>query len=169
MSKILKFDDEVQMKASRVILIVMLFLVVLRAASAADHESAYALIKKGDAAALAAMLKEDPYIASSRNGNGMPLLLRACMTDKLDCVKVLLAAGADVKVTDKNLQRTPLHCAAGWSTLEMVEFLVGNGADINAMTVKGDTPLDFARDNFYRDKHEERDKITNYLIRKGAK
>ena len=138
-------------------------------AFAADHEAAYALIKKGDSVGLRAMLKDDPYVASSRNKYGMPLLIRACMGDNIACVKALLEAGADIKVTDKNLQRTALHCAAGWSTLEMVELLVAKGADINAMTVKGDTPLTFARDNFYQDKYDQRGKITNFLIRKGAR
>jgi ankyrin repeat protein len=135
---------------------------------AADHEAAYTLIKKGEVAALQTMLKQNPYVASSRNEYGMPLLLRACMTDNIACVKALLVAGADIKVTD-NIQRTALHCATGWSTLDMVELLVANGADINAKTTKGDTPLTFARDNFYQDKYEQRGKITNFLIRKGAK
>ena len=158
------------MKSRHPFLTVCLVLVALQiSAFAENHDVAYALIKKGDVAALKAMLKNDPHVASSRNEYGMPLLLRACMTDKIACVNALLDAGADINVTDNNLLRTSLHCAAGWSTLEMVELLVAKGADINAMTVKGDTPLTFARDNFYQDKYDERGKITNLLIRSGAK
>jgi ankyrin repeat protein len=62
---------------------------------------------------LKTLISKDQYVISSRNQNGMPLLNRAAMTDCVECARILIENGADVKVTDKNHSRTPLHCAAG--------------------------------------------------------
>ena len=81
----------------------------------ADHNRAFALIERGDVAGLKAEIAKDASVVNSRNENGMPLLNRAAMTDCVECVRVLVEAGADLRATDKNFQRTALHCAAGWS------------------------------------------------------
>jgi ankyrin repeat protein len=39
---------------------------------------------------------------------------------------------------------TPLHRAAGWGELPLVRWLLDRGAEVNAKTVQGWTPLDFA-------------------------
>ena len=139
----------------------LVFFSLVQQACADNHEEAFRLIEKHDINGL--------YVVNSRNQYGMPLLNRAAMTDCVECVKVLLENGADIKGTDKNHARTPLHCAAGWSTLEMVQLLVSKGANIKALTSSGDPPLSFARENFYKDKSDERGKITTFLIKRGAK
>ena len=115
------------------------------------------------------MIKADPNIVASKNRYGMPLFLRACTTDQLPCIKLLVDSGADLKVRDKVVSRTPLHFAAGWSTLDVVKFLVENGADVTATTTKNDTPLSFAKANFYQGNDTQRKLITEYLIKKGAR
>ncbi|MDP6679982.1 MAG: ankyrin repeat domain-containing protein, partial [Verrucomicrobiota bacterium] len=43
-----------------------------------------------------------------------------------------------------NTGMTPLHWVAFGGKNEIVELLILNGADVNAMNNDGDTPLDFA-------------------------
>ncbi len=45
-------------------------------------------------------------------------------------------------------RRTPLHCSASCSNLEMVQFLVHNGASVFTKTVDGQTPLRVAYEEF---------------------
>jgi ankyrin repeat protein len=106
----------------------------------------------------------------AQNKNGIQLLSLAAQTDCLQCAKALLDAGADVKMKDKDaIGRTALHWAAEWSTLGMVHLLVARGASLNARTAKGDTPLSFAKDNFYKDNTTERKKIVSFLSKPAMK
>ena len=45
-------------------------------------------------------------------------------------------------------RRTPLHCSASCSNLEMVQFLIHNGASVFTKTVDGQTPLRVAYEEF---------------------
>jgi ankyrin repeat protein len=58
----------------------------------------------------------------------------------------LLAAGANVMARDGG-QMTPLHSAAVSGNLGVFMLLVQKGADIEAKTVRGKTPLDLANLN----------------------
>ena len=49
------------------------------------------------------------------------------------------------KVVDFDLWQ-PLHAAACWGHLEVVEMLAQNGANINAKTRNGETPFDICED-----------------------
>ena len=59
--------------------------------------------------------------------------------------RVLIKAGADVNVTDKN-NEAPLHFAAKKRRMEMVKLLLGAGADPQLCNNKGNTPAQLARD-----------------------
>jgi ankyrin repeat protein len=63
--------------------------------------------------------------------------------DKLDVVKALLNAKAEVNTPDF-MGLTPLHHAVHNQNAEMVELLLKNGADCDAPTKKGDTALRIA-------------------------
>jgi ankyrin repeat protein len=81
-----------------------------------------------------------------KDGGGLTALIYAARANDLDCVKVLLAAGADVnQVTDY-----------GWSALlvatqnryyKLGAFLLDHGADVNLANKGGWTPLYLATDN----------------------
>jgi uncharacterized protein len=61
----------------------------------------------------------------------------------IESIKLLQAAGADLRVSDTQ-GRTALHGAALWGFTDVVRFLHQNGADINASDKRGLTPLDHA-------------------------
>ncbi len=62
---------------------------------------------------------------------------------ELKVVELLLAGGADVKLTDQS-GFTALHCAAMRPEPEFTQALLGKGADVLAQSRIGDTPLHFA-------------------------
>ena len=59
----------------------------------------------------------------------------------LEAAEIFLDAGADIARADK-LGRTALHFAASIGTnLELIELLVNSGANVNAQSSGGETPL----------------------------
>jgi ankyrin repeat protein len=56
----------------------------------------------------------------------------------------LLVQGAEIDANDNSYKITPLHCAASRGNEEMVEFLLDNGADGNAVARDGSTGLHLA-------------------------
>jgi uncharacterized protein len=64
--------------------------------------------------------------------------------DAIESIKLLLAAGADVKGAETTQGRTALHGAAMWGMTDVVKFLQQQGADVNVKDRRGLTPLDYA-------------------------
>jgi uncharacterized protein len=63
----------------------------------------------------------------------------------LAAVKYLVEElGADVNQAD-SWGYTPLHYAAGAAANDLVEYLVSKGANVNAISVLGQSPIDFTR------------------------
>jgi len=63
--------------------------------------------------------------------------------EAIESIRLLMAAGADVKGSDTQ-GRTALHGAALWGMTDVVKFLAQSGADINQKDKRGMTPLDHA-------------------------
>ena len=60
--------------------------------------------------------------------------------DRVNCVAVLVEAGADVNSTDDH-DTTPLHVAASEDSADLVAALVSRGAEIDCEDENGETPL----------------------------
>ena len=82
--------------------------------------------------------------------------------DAIDMVQPLVQIYlADVAQPDA-VGNTPLHYAAHAGNLAVVQFLISNGADVNAANVSGGTPLFAALE-------KDRSRIAEYLLNFGAK
>ena len=74
------------------------------------------------------------------DSSGSTVLLPVAAWGNLDCLKLLLGAGADVAATD-GLQQTALHVAARHGNEECVVALVAAGASLSAVDWSKATPL----------------------------
>ena len=64
--------------------------------------------------------------------------------------KRLLEQGTNVNMNDNSLKVTPLHCAVSRGNDKMVDFLLENGVDGNAVSKDGNTALHMATQNGQR-------------------
>jgi len=93
--------------------------------------------------------------ARSDNGSGVMTncvmgIIRGSVT--IDLAEFLLSKGADideVNTTDYYGGYTPLFWAVDDNNKELVSFLIQNGANVNAKSIKGKTPLSLAEEGSY--------------------
>ncbi|XP_072165294.1 uncharacterized protein [Diadema setosum] len=83
---------------------------------------------------------------NATNHSGVSLLQQAVLNRNLDTVKILLCATADVTTRDIN-GNTALHSAASCGFRQAASLLVIFGADMFALNLEGDMPVDLAKDN----------------------
>ena len=110
--------------------------------------------RAGDAAVMRLLLEQgaNPKL-TTKDGNTALMLAagvgyrdkntKGTETDALEAVKVALAAGLDLHQKNSR-DETPLHGAAFRGADTIVQFLVDQGADLNAVSRQGFTPLDMA-------------------------
>ena len=79
---------------------------------------------------------------NAKDINGYTPLHFAIMYEQIHTASVLIKHGSNVQ-SSCNSENTPLHMACARS-LELSRLLIDNDADINAMNVKGQTPIRFA-------------------------
>ena len=85
-------------------------------------------------------------------------------------VELLLSGGANIDIKARNQDEAPpLAWAAYFGKLEMVEFLVDRGANVNQTDKHGYTPLDSARMSSFMGSELNRSAIMSFLKDKGAK
>ena len=77
------------------------------------------------------------------------------------CFWFFFFCSANINARD-NFKWTPLHHACHSGQLNVVEFLIENGAEIDAATMNGGTPLTRAIES-------SREHVVEYLIGKGVK
>ena len=111
-----------------------------------------------------------------------PLIAAVC-GDNVEAVKLLLAKGAKVNLTDTypptvdivgpEPLNSALMYAAGQGSAELVEILLNKGADIEQLSSKGLTPLMFsvasAVDKSSANEKENAIKVATLLLDRGAK
>ncbi len=105
----------------------------------------------GDPMTVDLLVKAGADVAVADKQTGDTALLRGARTGKVDGVKVLLAAGADIKAKNK-LGQTALHLAAASGSADKVAALLAAGADPAATDEKGWTALDHAMNRTTGDK-----------------
>ena len=98
---------------------------------------------------------------------GYSVLHTAAEEDDLESVRVLVESGMDVdrRVGGEGCW-TPLHYASYEGNPEVVEYLVKKGADVNALTKRGETPLDLAYGFLYTNDREK--KVIQILTKNKA-
>ena len=78
------------------------------------------------------------------NSEADSALVVACsMSGNFGAAKQAIADGADVNIKVSGNDTRVLHWAALYSHEEIIELLLENGANINAQTTDGATPLDY--------------------------
>ncbi|MGA3204246.1 MAG: ankyrin repeat domain-containing protein [Bryobacteraceae bacterium] len=95
---------------------------------------------RGDRGAVAGLLKQGADIDGAQ-GDGSTALHWAVFNDDLETAKMLIAAGANVKVTTREGAITPLFMASTNGNAAMIETLLKAGADVNAKKANGTTAL----------------------------
>jgi uncharacterized protein len=99
----------------------------------------------GDAGRVAELVDRDPKLANAVAHDGYSPLGLAAFFKRRDVVKALLERGAKPSVPSRDQGFTPLHSAAatdaGQADRELVRLLLDAGADPNAKSGEGGTPL----------------------------
>lgn len=82
---------------------------------------------------------------SSSNQSSEDQLVEACKKGDLSAVKkIVLAGNVDVNCDLADDKQTPLHLATDYFHKDLAEFLLSNGAKVNATDEFGNTPLHIA-------------------------
>ena len=92
-------------------------------------------------------------------GNGSALI-EATAKEDVECMKILIAAGANLDAKDEWPWRRPIHIAAEKENYTLMDLLLDNGADIDAIH-NGGNALETAT-------QVDRIDVAKYLIGRGA-
>jgi ankyrin repeat protein len=95
---------------------------------------------RGDRNAVQSLLKEGADIDGAQ-GDGSTAIHWAAFNDDLETTKLLLAAGANVKVTTREGGITPLFMACTNGNVAIMEALLNAGADASSLKANGTTAL----------------------------
>src|SRR5580704_12331787 len=115
------------------------FLVAAMLAFAGDARLSEATMR-GDHNAVTTLLSQGVDIDGAQ-GDGSTALHWAAFNDDLETTKVLIAAGANVKVTTREGAITPLLMACTNGNAAIIEALLKAGADANSVKANGTTAL----------------------------
>src|SRR5258708_2358202 len=97
----------------------------------------------GDRAAVRALLTSGDDVNAAQ-GDGMTALHWAARHGDVDLIRMLVAAGANVKATTRLGNHTPLLMACEIGSAGAIEALLAAGADLKGTTASGVSPLMFA-------------------------
>uniref|UniRef100_A0A131XCU5 Putative fetal globin-inducing factor n=1 Tax=Hyalomma excavatum TaxID=257692 RepID=A0A131XCU5_9ACAR len=100
--------------------------------------------EKGDVATLKQLLDSDPSLAVRTDSDGYTALHRACYADQLEAACLLLERAPHTLERSTADGWRPLHSACKWGALNCARLLIDWGADVNAPSEGGLTPLHLA-------------------------
>lgn len=139
----------------------LLLVTVLLAELAVAGTSAFNAIEQDDVKGLKQWLKSNPEKVDISDSQGNTLLLLAAQKKKLDIVKVLLKAGANVNALNHQ-KRDILNAAVSNRSVELVTLALASGADPTLVTsVYEGSALIYAT-------HQGQVEIVKLLIEAGA-
>ena len=118
--------------------VVAMFTIGLHAASEGTRVADAAM--QADVAAVRALIVAGEDVNAAQ-GDGMTALHWAARRGETDMVRMLIAAGANVRATTRLGNYTPLLVASETGHAAAIELLVAAGADIKGTTAGGVTPL----------------------------
>jgi len=126
---------------SKTLLACLLIFLIFNGTLMADEEEAQALLNRvayQDLEGLKGLIASGVDINVQNDMQGMTALIMACTYGFTDIVKYLISEGADVNIQDTMYGYTALFGAA-YSSQELVEILLANGADIHIKSKEGTT------------------------------
>lgn len=117
-----------------------------RSAKNVDADTFVDACERGDIDFVSEALKNNKYLANTKNKYGKTALMRAASEGQKNIVKLLIDNGADVNAFDEN-KATPLMWAIGDNRdfPDVVKLLLESGADVNFPEYGGYTALDLAQ------------------------
>jgi ankyrin repeat protein len=108
--------------------------------SLAANDEIYDAVRTDDLITLKALLKSNPALVISKDGDGDTPLHWAADYDYKGAAELLLAHGANVNA--KNIiGETPLHRAAANGHMDVVELLLASKADVNGVNLETKTKV----------------------------
>ena len=120
-----------------ILLCALFFIFVIGCQSTTNN--LYKATKNGDIGQIRTMMENGADVNAGKGGV-TPLLI-ASMTGRVDIVKLLVDAKADVNAAAKTNGFTPLFVASQTGRVDIVKLLVDAKADVNAADKDGVTPL----------------------------
>ncbi|MEH7453906.1 ankyrin repeat domain-containing protein [Gottfriedia acidiceleris] len=123
--------------------------------------------EKGENEIVIEIIREQPNLIHEENEHGLTLLGIASHYGQYEVVKTLVKNGAQINALSHSKlsfipQNTALHAAiAGAKSVEVIDFLLTNGADPNISDSEGHTPLHIAA-------FEGNTTIAEHLLKNGA-
>ena len=91
-----------------------------------------------------AMLSANPELAQERYARGDTALHHAARNGDFEIVQQLVSCGADPNAMSDH-RHFPLYCAAGHGHVETTQYLVENGADLEARLSDGKTVVEWLK------------------------
>lgn len=91
------------------------------------------------------MLQADPSLKNATGAHGIPVMYFPAIVGNVEIADLLLSSGADPNAGEGG--NTPLHGAAMFGQVAMVEWLLTHGAHHSPLDYEGKTPMERAREN----------------------
>jgi ankyrin repeat protein len=125
---------------------------LLRAAKGGDAEAVQLLLAHRAMIELPTADGITPLMVAAGMGHGANPTRGRYKTDAqaAECVRLLREAGAQVAAAAPGTRRTALHSAAAHGWTETAKYLVGQGADLEALDSGGLAPIDHAAGRYAR-------------------